>query len=103
MNLVVLCSVPSAEVANDIARALVTESLAACVNIVPAITSVYRWEGKVVQDAELLLVIKTRDERYAALEKRIVELHPYSVPEVIALGIEKGSPRYLEWIAESTA
>lgn len=103
MNLVVLCSVPSAEVAHTIARALVSEGLAACVNIVPQMTSVYRWEGKVTEDTELLLVIKTREERYAPLEARILALHPYSVPEVIALGVERGSAGYLEWIAESTS
>lgn len=101
MDLVVFCSVPNLETAEGIARALVEESLAACVNVVPSVTSVYRWEGKVTVDSELLLVIKTRGERYAALEARVLELHPYDVPEVIAVGVERGSPRYLDWLAES--
>lgn len=101
MNLVVLCTVPGEEIAKKIAHVLVQESLAACVNIVPGLTSVYSWEGQMVEDSELLLLIKTRQERYPALEQRIRQLHPYQVPEVIALPIQQGSPQYLEWLASS--
>jgi len=101
MNLVVLCTVPKVETAQKIAHTLVHESLAACVNIVPGLTSVYRWEGQIEEDSELLLVIKTREERYLALEFRIQELHPY-VPEIIALPIQQRSRSYLDWLVEST-
>ncbi|AEB11764.1 divalent-cation tolerance protein CutA [Marinithermus hydrothermalis] len=102
MNLVVLVTVPNEETAKTLARTLVEERLAACVNIVPGLTSVYRWEGKVVEDAELLLVIKTTEARFAALEARVRALHPYTVPEVIALPIQAGARPYLEWLAAET-
>jgi periplasmic divalent cation tolerance protein len=102
MNLVVLCTVPDEESARRIAQALVAEGLAACVNVLPRLTSVYRWEGEVTSGEELLLIIKTRDERYAALEARVKELHPYAVPEVIALPIQQGSRDYLDWLVQST-
>ena len=86
-----------------IADALVSERLAACVNIVPAIDSVYRWEGQVARDRETLMIIKTTDERYAELEWRVKELHSYGTPEVVALRIEQGSEQYLSWLRESTA
>ncbi|RIH86074.1 Divalent-cation tolerance protein CutA [Calidithermus terrae] len=102
MNLVVLCTVPDEDSARRIAQALVAEGLAACVNVLPRLTSVYRWEGEVTSGEELLLIVKTREERYAALEARVKELHPYAVPEVIALPIRHGSKDYLDWLAEST-
>ena len=100
--LVVLCTVPDAAVAERIATALVEERLAACVNLVPGATSIYRWEGKLQRDAELLLVIKTAAERLAALTARVQALHPYEVPEIIALPITMGARPYLDWITEST-
>ncbi|RIH89796.1 divalent-cation tolerance protein CutA [Calidithermus roseus] len=102
MNLVVLCTVPDEDSAQSIAHALVAEGLAACVNVLPRLTSVYRWEGEVTSGEELLLIIKTRQERYAALEARIKELHPYTVPEIIALPIQHGSKDYLDWLIQST-
>lgn len=102
MNLVVLCTVPDEDSARRIAQALVAEGLAACVNVLPRLTSVYRWEGEVTSGEELLLIIKTREERYAALEARVKELHPYTVPEVIALPIQHGSKDYLDWLIQST-
>src|SRR4029453_12915704 len=93
---VVLVTVSSETEAKTIARALVEERLAACVNIIPGVTSIYRWEGKICEDRELLLVIKTRGQKVAALRERIVHLHSYAVPEVIALPIADGSARYLE-------
>lgn len=102
MNLVVLCTVPDEDSAQSIAHALVAEGLAACVNVLPRLTSVYRWEGEVTSGEELLLIIKTRQERYAALEARVKELHPYTVPEIIALPIQHGSKDYLDWLIQST-
>ena len=95
---VVLVTVSSETEAKTIARALVEERLAACVNIIPGLTSIYRWEEKICEDRELLLVIKTKVEKVAALRERIVHLHSYAVPEVIALPIVDGSTRYLEWL-----
>jgi periplasmic divalent cation tolerance protein len=101
-ELVVLVTVPSREEGERIAEILVGERLAACVNIVGPISSVYRWLGQVQRDDEHLLVIKTRAERYAALEARVLATHPYDVPEVIALRIEAGSEAYLTWLREET-
>jgi len=88
--------------AETIARALVEERLAACVNIISPIRSIYRWEGKVQDDREWLLVIKTRQIHFAAVEARVRSLHSYQVPEVIALPIVDGSERYLGWIKGET-
>jgi periplasmic divalent cation tolerance protein len=99
---VVLVTCPSAEKAAEIARALVEERLAACGNVVPGIRSIYRWEGKVHDDAEALLVLKTARGRFDELRRRVEALHPYQVPEVIALVVEAGHASYLDWIAEST-
>ena len=86
-----------------LADTLVSEQLAACVNVVPGIESVYRWEGKITRDIETLLIIKTTDARYAELERRVKELHSYTTPEVVALRIERGSEQYLSWLRASTA
>jgi periplasmic divalent cation tolerance protein len=102
MYLTILCTVPNTEVGRKIAQVLVHEGLAACVNLLPNITSVYRWQGEVQENTELLLLIKTRQEHYPALEDRIKALHPYEVPEIIAHKIEVGSGNYLDWIAKST-
>jgi periplasmic divalent cation tolerance protein len=100
--LVVLVTAPTAERAAEIARALVEERLAACGNVVPAIRSIYRWEGKVQDEQEALLVLKTTRERFEALRERVLSLHPYQVPEVIALEVEAGSAPYLAWLAAET-
>ena len=100
--LVVLVTTPSPERAAEIARALVEERLAACGNVVPGLRSIYRWEGKVQDDAEALLVLKTTRARFEALRDRVLALHPYEVPEVIALPVEAGSAPYLAWIAAET-
>jgi periplasmic divalent cation tolerance protein len=103
-NIVVLITVPSAaEEAAKIAKVLVEERLAACANIVKDIRSVFRWEGKIEDDSEALMVLKTREALFEDLEKRVRELHSYSVPEVIALPIVKGSEAYLSWLQEETA
>jgi periplasmic divalent cation tolerance protein len=100
--LVVLVTTPTPERAAEIARALVEERLAACGNVLPAIRSIYRWEGKVQDEAEALLVLKTTRARLEALRARVLALHPYEVPEVIALPVEAGSEAYLAWIAGET-
>jgi periplasmic divalent cation tolerance protein len=100
--LVVLVTAPTPERAAEIARALVEERLAACGNVVQGVRSIYRWEGKVHEDAEALLVLKTTRARFDALRDRVLALHPYEVPEVIALPVEAGSARYLAWIADET-
>ncbi len=99
--IVVLCTCPNAESAEHIAYALVDERLAACVNRVPGIRSTYRWQGQVTIDDEQLLVIKTTRAQFDALRTRILALHGYSVPEIIALEVGAGHGPYLEWIAAS--
>jgi len=82
-------------------RTLVEEGLAACVNVLPPMESVYRWQGSVHQDAERQLVIKTRAERLGALQVRLKILHPYEVPEFLVLPVSAGSPTYLDWVKDS--
>lgn len=100
---VVLLTAPDAEVAGRIARALVEERLAACVNVVPGVRSVYRWEGAVQDDAEQLLVAKTRADRCGALAARVEALHPYELPEVLVLPVSGGSQRYLDWVVSESS
>lgn len=100
--LVVLVTAPTAEQAAALARALVDERLAACGNVLAGVRSVYRWEGSVHEDAEALLVLKTTRARFEALRERVIALHPYQVPEVLALPVEAGSAEYLAWIAAET-
>ncbi len=96
------CSCPDAASADRIAQALVAERLAACVNILPGMRSVYRWEGAVEQADELLLLIKTSAARVDAMTLRITQLHPYELPELIAVEVAAGLPAYLAWIAAET-
>ena len=100
--LVVLSTFPDAETAARIARVLVDERLAACANLVAAVRSIYRWQGAIQDDAESLAIIKTTTDRYPALAARIAELHPYEVPEIIALPLAGGHPPYLAWLAGQT-
>ena len=102
-RLVVLSTVGKAEDAERIGRALVERGLAACVNVLPAVTSIYRWKGKVEKDEERLLVIKTRRDRFEALREALVALHPYELPETIVLPIDAGHAPYLAWLDESVA
>jgi periplasmic divalent cation tolerance protein len=101
-RLVALSTVGKAEDAERIARALVERGLAACVNVVPGVVSVYRWKGAVERGEELLLVIKTRAERLGALRDALVELHPYELPELIAVPITAGYEPYLDWLDASS-
>ena len=100
--IVALVTASSEDEAQGIAHALVSEKLAACANIIKDIRSIYFWDGKVQDDSEVLLVIKTRAELFDQLKDRVIELHSYDVPEVIALDILNGSSDYLSWISEST-
>ena len=100
---IVFVTAGNEESAAAIGRALVEERLAACANLVGPIRSIYRWKDSIEHASEYLLIIKTRASLYAALEKRVKELHSYEVPEIIAVKIESGSPQYLAWIHESTA
>jgi periplasmic divalent cation tolerance protein len=95
---IVLCTVPDAATGESLARALVEARLAACVNILPGLTSIYRWKGEVHQDNELLLIAKTRRDRFEALSVMLSGLHPYELPEIIAVPITNGLPAYLSWI-----
>jgi periplasmic divalent cation tolerance protein len=100
---VVLVTFPDRERALAAARVLVDERLAACVNVLGEVRSIYRWQGAVHDDAEVLCVIKTSAERFEALRARVVALHPYEVPEVIALPIESAHPPYLDWLLGAVA
>ncbi len=101
-EIVILVTAPNKDEAARIAHSIVSERLAACVNIIKGIESIYRWEGKVAEDSESLMIIKTTEDRYPEIERRIRELHSYSTPEVIALRIERGSEDYLRWVHEET-
>lgn len=101
--LVVLVTTPSFQEAVKIARSLVEEKLAACVNVVPKVTSIYRWQGKIEEEAEALMVVKTIPSAFEKLMARVKELHSYTVPEIIALPVVEGSGDYLDWVEESVA
>ena len=98
----VITNCPDEETANRIALAVVEEKLAACVNILPRVQSIYRWQGAVESAVEVPLLIKTTAACYPALEAAIRERHPYDVPEIIALPVTTGLPAYLNWVAEET-
>ncbi|HYA92937.1 MAG TPA: divalent-cation tolerance protein CutA [Thermodesulfobacteriota bacterium] len=100
--IVVFVTCGSEEEGLKIANALVEGRLAACVNLISPIRSIYRWEGKIWDEKEWLLIIKTQKERFGELEKKVRSLHSYSVPEIISLPISDGSSSYLKWIKENT-
>jgi len=100
LHIVLITAKDSAE-AERIARQLVEEKLAACVNVLPKISSTYRWKGKVEHAIEALLLVKTSDEKLDGLIARVKELHSYEIPEILALPIERGSREYLKWLKES--
>ena len=98
---VVLTTTPSEEEARKIAHTLVGERLAACVNIIPKVESIYRWQDKVEEAEEYLLLIKTTESAFALLQEKLKELHSYELPECVALAMTAGSPSYLKWIDDS--
>lgn len=98
-----LTTVPSREVGETIAEILVTEHLAACVNLLPTMTSVYRWKGAVERAEEVQLVIKTSESRFASVAGRLRALHPYETPEVLMIRADAGADSYVAWIHASTA
>lgn len=98
---VVLSTVPNLQAAKDIAWHVVENKLAACCNIVPGLTSIYSWNNKIQEDSELLLIIKTRIDIISELIEKIQELHPYEIPEIIALPINEGYSKYLNWVNEN--
>jgi periplasmic divalent cation tolerance protein len=101
-ELVVLITAPSGGKARGIGRKLVEERLAACVNVIPRVESVFIWKGRLCREREALMVVKTTGGRFRRLEARVKKLHPYTVPEIIAIPIRKGSADYLKWVREMT-
>lgn len=100
---IILSTIDGQAKAEEIAGTLVSARLAACVNILPGILSVYRWKGQIEKEPETLLIIKTRGDRVGEVMRRIAEIHPYEVPEVISLEIGEGYQPYLDWIHSETA
>jgi len=94
----VICSCPTIEIAEKIAEQLMEHQLAACIQILPTVTSIYRWQDKIERSPEVLLYIKTEQRVYPQLQAMICQLHPYEVPEIIALSITQGLPDYLHWM-----
>lgn len=99
---IVFCTCPDNDSASRIAEALIGERLAACVNLLPAMDSVYRWQGAIERASEVQLIIKTVETRMAALIARIRALHPYELPEILAIEATDGLPQYLEWVRAET-
>ena len=97
----VLVTAPDRQLAESMASTLVEERLAACVNVIPGLVSVYRWEGEVQRDEEALMIVKTTEPRVAQLRERIVQLHPYEVPEVLVLNVVDGHEAYLGWVRDA--
>ena len=98
---IVFVTGPDAETLQSIGRVLVEEGLAACVNVLPGVTSVYRWEGETRVDPEAMAIVKTTEARVQAARLRVGELHPYDVPEFVAVDVAEGSPAYLHWVRDS--
>ena len=98
MQQIVFCTCPDQQTAQALANRLITERLAACVNIFPGVTSIYPWQGEVETAQEYLLLIKTRQEYFNSLAVLIKSLHPYQLPEIVAVNIERGTTEYLQWI-----
>ena len=101
--LLVLTNVPDLDCAQIMARTLIESRLAACVNLMPTVQSIYRWQGQIEEATEITLIIKTTSQHYDGLQHAIVKLHPYDVPEIIATPIVAGYAPYLHWIATETA
>ncbi len=95
-------TLPSTEAARALGRILVEERLAACVNVVPGVVSIYSWQGSIHEDGEVLCLIKTSPECFDKLRARVLELHPYEIPEVLAFAVDEGSRDYLDWVRRNT-
>ena len=100
---VVMMTVPDEPVAASIVGTVVEEKLAACGNLLPKIRSIYRWQGEICDDSEVLVLLKTAASRFTELKKRLIELHPYDCPEVIQIEVQDGSTDYLSWVVNETA
>ena len=100
--LIALVTASTRKEATKIGQALVRGKLAACVNIIPAVTSIFSWKGRVQKSREVLLILKTTSRQYRALEKRIRSMHSYEIPEIIAVRVDKGFDQYLEWVRSET-
>ena len=101
MNLVIYSTCPNKEVAVQIAETLVERQLAACVNLLPRVQSIYRWKGQIEHDEEIMLMIKSDSAHFDALKEAVIRLHPYELPEIIGVPVEAGHPEYLAWITNS--
>ena len=99
--LIVFCTFPNAAIAATVAETLVREGHAACVNVIPGVRSIYMWQGKLCDDTEYLATIKTTDTAFHQLRSRLVELHPYDVPEVLGVPATRGHEPYLQWVRDA--
>ena len=102
-TILVISTLPDREQAEKLAHTLIEQQLAACVNVLPAVTSVYRWQGQVETANETILLIKTTMARYPAVEAAIKAQHPYELPEIIAVPVSTGLPAYLDWVKTETS
>jgi periplasmic divalent cation tolerance protein len=100
--MLVLTTLPNADAAAEMAKSIVDERLAACANLFPALRSIYRWQARLEDQNEVLVLFKTRQEHFDRLRARILELHPYEVPEVLAIPVEQAYQPYLDWLARET-
>jgi periplasmic divalent cation tolerance protein len=101
--IVVLVTVPDHNIARKVSEAVLTARLAACVNVLPGIQSMYWWEGKIADEQEVLLLMKTTEARFESLSQTIRSAHPYEVPEIVAVPVVRGLPQYIEWIRRETS
>lgn len=99
--ILVLCTCPDQETATTIAENVVAQHLAACINIVPSVKSIYHWQGNVESAEESIMLIKTHRKKFSSLQNTITTMHPYELPEIISVDISDGLPKYLQWIASS--
>ena len=100
--IIIFSTVPTKDAGNEIADKLIGEELAACVNIIPGIESIYKWKGDICRESELLLVIKSRESLFDSIKEKILSMHPYELPEVVSFQISDGHDQYLKWIDECT-